>query len=152
MICMETKSGPDKFVNLPSLCPAFNIRAASRIITQIFDDTLKPSGLQITQFAVLVGVQIMDTPSISTLAKGLVMDRTTLTRGLKPLESEGFIKIVSGEDKRTRFVKLTAKGKSAIERTLPYWEKAREIVAKEFGEQNLGGLLKDLESVREIKN
>ncbi len=152
MICMETKSDKNKFVNLPSLCPAFNIRAASRIITQIFDDTLKPSGLQITQFAVLVGVHILDTPSINVLAKGLVMDRTTLTRGLKPLESEGFIKIVSGEDKRTRFVKLTAKGKSAIERTLPYWEKAREIVAKEFGEQNLGGLLKDLESVREIKN
>jgi len=152
MICMETKSKPDKFVNLPSLCPAFNIRAASRIITQIFDDTLKPSGLQITQFAVLVGVHILDTPSINVLAKGLVMDRTTLTRGLKPLESEGFIKIVAGEDKRTRFVKLTAKGKSAIEKTLPYWEKAREIVAKEFGEQNLGGLLKDLESVREIKN
>ena len=149
---MKTKSDQDKFVNLPSLCPAFNIRAASRIITQIFDDTLKPSGLQITQFAVLVGVHIMNTPSISTLAKGLVMDRTTLTRGLKPLENEEFIKIITGEDKRTRFVKLTIKGKSAIDKTLPYWEKAREIVAKEFGEQNLGSLIKDLESVREIKN
>ena len=152
MICMETKSDKNKFVNLPSLCPAFNIRAASRIITQIFDDTLKPSGLQITQFAVLVGVQIMDTPSISTLAKGLVMDRTTLTRGLKPLESEGFIKMITGDDRRTRFVKLTAKGKSVMEKALPYWEEARGIVAKEFGENNLGGLLKDLESVREIKN
>ncbi len=149
---METKSDQNKFVNLPSLCPAFNIRAASRIITQIFDDTLKPSGLQITQFAVLVGVHILDTPSINVLAKGLVMDRTTLTRGLKPLENEGFIKMITGDDRRTRFVKLTAKGKSVMEKALPYWEEARGIVAKEFGEQNLGGLLKDLESVREIKN
>lgn len=149
---MGTKSDQDKFVNLPSLCPAFNIRAASRIITQIFDDALKPSGLQITQFAVLVGVHIMDTPSISTLAKGLVMDRTTLTRGLKPLESEGFLKIITGDDKRTRFVRLTAKGRSAIEKALPYWEKARETVSKEFGENNLGSLIKDLENVREIKN
>ena len=39
-----------------------------------------------------------------------------------------------------------------MEKALPYWEKARGIVAKEFGEQNLGGLLRDLESVREIKN
>ena len=149
---MKIKSDQDKFVNLPSLCPAFNIRATSRVITQIFDDTLKPSGLQITQFAVLVGVHIMNTPSISTLAKGLVMDRTTLTRGLKPLENEGFIKITTGDDKRTRFVKLTSKGKSAIDKTLPYWEKARGIVAKVFGENNLGGLIKDLENVREIKN
>jgi DNA-binding MarR family transcriptional regulator len=152
ILIMETKTDQDKFINLPTLCPAFNIRAASRVITQIFDDTLKPSGLQITQFAVLVGVHIMDTPSISILAKGLVMDRTTLTRSLRPLESEGYIKIISGDDKRTRFVKLTAKGKFAIDKTLPYWEKAREIVAKEFGEKNLGGLIKDLENVREIKN
>ena len=152
ILIMETKTDQDKFINLPTLCPAFNIRAASRVITQIFDDTLKPSRLQITQFAVLVGVHIMDTPSISILAKGLVMDRTTLTRSLRPLESEGHIKIISGDDKRTRFVKLTAKGKSAIDKTLPYWEKAREIVAKEFGEKNLGGLIKDLENVREIKN
>ena len=140
------------FEDLPSLCPAFNIRAASRIITQLFDEILKPSGLQVTQFAVLVGVFILDSPTISKLAKELVMDRTTLTRGLKPLENEGLIKIVSGEDKRTHFVKITTKGKSSLDRTLPYWEKARNVVSKEFGETHLDVLLKDLEKVRDIKN
>ena len=149
---METeKSELKRFFDLPALCPAFNIRAASRIITQLFDEILKPSGLQITQFAVLVGVFTLDSPTISQLAKGLVMDRTTLTRGLKPLESEGLIKITSGEDKRTHFVKLTPKGKSALEKTLPYWEKARTVVSEEFGRKHLDGILKDLASVREIK-
>ena len=150
---VETKKGDlSKCFDLPSLCPAFNIRAASRIITQLFDEILKPSGLQITQFAVLVGVHILDTPSINKLAKGLVMDRTTLTRGLKLLENEELIKIVSGDDKRTRFVKLTPKGKAALERTLPYWENARNAVAEKFGQKNLDDFLKDLVSVREIKN
>ncbi len=150
---METeKSDLKRFFDLPALCPAFNIRAASRIITQLFDEILKPSGLQITQFAVLVGVQILDSPSISKLARGLVMDRTTLTRGLKPLENEGLIKITSGEDKRTHFVKITPKGKTALQKTLPYWEKARMVVSEEFGQKHLDGLLKDLASVREIKN
>ncbi len=153
MICMEIeKSDLKRFFDLPALCPAFNIRAASRIITQLFDEILKPSGMQITQFAVLVGVQILDSPSISKLANGLVMDRTTLTRGLKPLENEGLIKIVSGDDKRTHFVKITPKGKSALQKTLPYWEKARIVVSEEFGQKHLDGLLKDLASVREIKN
>ena len=62
------------------------------------------------------------------------------------------IKTVSGEDKRTRFVKLTPKGKTALEKTLPYWEKARTVVSEEFGEKHLDVLLKDLASVREIKN
>ncbi len=146
------KSDPKRFFDLPALCPAFNIRAASRIITQLFDEILKPSGLQITQFAVLVGVFTLDSPTINQLAKGLVMDRTTLTRGLKPLESEGLIKIISGEDKRTHFVKMTPKGKLALEKTLPYWEKARTVVLEKFGQKHLDGLLKDLASVREIKN
>lgn len=146
------KADLKRFFDLPALCPAFNIRAASRIITQLFDEILKPSGLQITQFAVLVGIHILDSPSISKLARGLIMDRTTLTRGLKPLENEGLIKITSGDDKRTHFVKLTPKGKSALQKTLPYWEKARTVVSEEFGQKHLDGLLKDLASVREIKN
>jgi len=151
-LIMETESNLKRFFDLPALCPAFNIRAASRIITQLFDEILKPSGLQITQFAVLVGVQILDSPSISKLANGLVMDRTTLTRGLKPLENDGLIKIVSGDDRRTHFVKMTSKGKTALQKTLPYWEKARTVVSEEFGQKHLDGLLKDLASVREIKN
>ena len=77
---------------LPSLCPAFNIRAVSRVITQIFDEILKPTGLQITQFAVLVGVASLGSPSINQLAKGLVMDRTTLTRNLKPIDVAEYFK------------------------------------------------------------
>ena len=146
------KSDLKKFFDLPALCPAFNIRAASRVITQLFDEILKPTGLQITQFAVLVGVVSLDSPSINQLAKGLVMDRTTLTRNLKPLEKEGLIKITSGDDKRTHFVKITPKGVKALQKTLPYWEKARTVVSEEFGQKHLDGLLKDLASVREIKN
>lgn len=142
----------DRFSEIPTLCPAFNIRSASRIITQLFDEILKPSGLQVTQFTVLVGVHIFDSPSISNLAKGLVMDRTTITRNLKPLEKEGLIKMESGKDKRTTFVNLTPKGKSAIDKTFPYWEKARSVVSKEFGAKQLEGLLKDLTDVRGIKN
>ena len=148
---METeKVDLKKFFDLPALCPAFNIRAAARVITQLFDDILKPSGLQITQFAVLVGVATLGSPTINQLAKGLVMDRTTLTRGLKPIEKLGLIKIRQGGDRRTYIVELTAKGKSALNKTLPYWKKARATVAEEFGQKHLDGLLKDLSSVREI--
>ena len=129
-IIMETKSDLKKFFDLPALCPAFNIRAASRVITQLFDEILKPSGLQITQFAVLVGITLFGSPTINQLATGLVMDRTTLTRNLKPIEKLGLIKIKQGDDKRTYVVELTAKGKLALNKTLPYWEKARATVSE----------------------
>jgi DNA-binding MarR family transcriptional regulator len=148
---METKkSDLKRFFELPALCPAFNIRAASRVITQIFDEILKPSGLQITQFAVLVGVVSLGSPTINQLAKALVMDRTTLTRNLKPIEKLGLIKIKQGDDKRTYAVELTPKGMSSLNKTLPYWEKARTTVSEEFGQKHLDSLLKDLSIVREI--
>ena len=140
-----------KFFELPALCPVFNIRAASRLITQLFDETLKPSGLQITQFSVLVGIAALGNPTINQLAKILVLDRTTLTRGLRPIEKMGLIKIKKGEDKRTTNLELTAKGVAAMNKTLPYWKKARASVAKEFGDKFLSGLIQDLSSVRDGK-
>ena len=138
-----------EFEELPVLCPVFNIRAAARLFTQLFDDTLKPSGLQITQFSVLVGIGIEGNPTINQLAKTLVMDRTTLTRGLKPLESLGYIKLKKGEHKRTSAIELTQEGIAAMNKTLPYWKKARAVVAEKFGEKFIDGLNKELASVHE---
>ena len=77
-----------KFAKLPALCPVFNVRAASRLLTQLFDDILKPCGLQITQLSILVGIATSENPTINQISKTLVMDRTTLTRGLKQFFQE----------------------------------------------------------------
>lgn len=146
---MKAEINQRELQQLPVLCPVFNIRAASRLITQQFDDALKPSGLQITQFSVLVGIGLNGNPTINQLAKTLVMDRTTLTRGLRPLEAMGLLKIKTGQDKRTSTVELTPKGISAINKTIPYWRKARDSAAKKFGEKFLKALNKELTSFRE---
>ena len=77
---MKAEINQKELEQLPVLCPVFNIRAASRLITQQFDDMLKPSGLQITQFSVLVGIGLEVNPTINQLAKTLVIDRTTLNQ------------------------------------------------------------------------
>lgn len=146
-----TSSNVQEFAKLPTLCPVFNVRAASRLLTQLFDDTLKPSGLQITQLSILVGIVTSKVPTINQLAKTLVMDRTTLTRGLKPLEKTGLIKIKKGDDKRTTLLEVTPKGIKTMNKALPYWKKARDKVANDFGEKFLDGLNKSLASVHQEK-
>jgi len=39
-----------------------------------------------------------------------------------------------------------------MQKTIPYWEKARSTVSNEFGEKNLDKLLKDLEKLRTVNN
>ena len=137
-----------------STCACFNLRKASRAVTHHFDEILKPSGLLITQFTLLVAVAMAETGTINELAEILVMDRTTLTRNLKPLDREGWLKIEPGQDQRTRLVSLTPNGKAALIEALPLWKQAQDSVVEVFGQQRLNVLLSSLTEatalVREI--
>ncbi|WP_424101859.1 MarR family winged helix-turn-helix transcriptional regulator [Moorena producens] len=117
----------------PDQCTCFNLRKATRVVTQIFDDKLRPSGLRATQFSILAVMAGAKSSTINKLAQTLAMDRTTLTRNLKPLEKQGLIEISPGEDRRTRLVALTAKGQENLTQALPLWEQAQTEVIEKLG-------------------
>ena len=115
-------------------CACLNIRKSSRIITQLFDHALKPSGIKATQFTLLGVLAKEGETAIKELASSLGMDRTTLTRGIVRLETKGLIKSRAGDDARKRFVVLTTQGIKKLNDTIPYWEKAQDAVEKQLGE------------------
>jgi len=115
-------------------CACFNVRKTSRMITQLFDHALKPSGIKITQFTLLGVLANAGEMAINELANSLGMDRSTLTRGIVRLEAAGLVKSREGDDARQRFVKLTTKGIKKINDTIPYWKKAQDAMEKELGE------------------
>jgi DNA-binding MarR family transcriptional regulator len=125
-------------------CACATLRETSRTLTRMYDEALKPSGLLATQYIVLVAIQKDQPATIGQLAETLVMDRTTLTRNLKPLEKSGLIASGKGEDSRTHVVSLTIKGKAAIEKTFPLWRKVQGHVATTLGSKRLAHLLSDL--------
>ena len=71
----------------PANCTFANLRKASRTVSQAYNDALRPAGLKATQFTLLATLNKRGEVSVSELAAALVMDRTTLTRNLKPLEA-----------------------------------------------------------------
>lgn len=116
-----------------SVCVGFNIRKASRAISQYYESVLKPSGIRGTQFTLLATIRSAGKPTINELAEALVMDRTTLTRNLQALEKQGLVKIGQGIDRRTRNVSLTRKGTDRLLAAIPYWEKAQENMIEHLG-------------------
>lgn len=128
-------------------CLNFNLRKADRAVSQVYDKALAGSGLKSTQFMLLNGVALSGGASISTLAEAMVMDRTTLTRNLAPLERDGLIAIVPGADRRTRAVEITAKGRARLESTLPLWHAAQRRLTRALGTANADRLLEQLRSV-----
>jgi DNA-binding MarR family transcriptional regulator len=128
-------------------CLAFGIRKAARVMTQRYNEALAPTGLRSTQFMVLNAISRADGVSINQLADGLVMDRTTLTRNLKPLQKSGLVELGPGPDARTKAVRLTGPGRKALRKALPLWAKAQKATKEALGASRSGRLQKDLREV-----
>ncbi len=126
-------------------CVCYNLRKASRVVTRIFDQHLEEAGLSSTQFQILGAIARHDNLSISQLAELMLMDRTTLTRNLKPMEKARWIRpFDEGEDRRRRSVQLTAAGERTLEKAMPLWERAQEDVLARAGDENTKALLVNL--------
>lgn len=131
-------------------CTLMHVRKASRVITQLYDEALQPSGLLSNQFTILVTLARVGSATMNTLAQQLVMDRTTLTRNLKPVEKKGLIEIKPGQDKRTRLVSLTALGENTLEQALPRWEQAQSQVIATLGEKQWRAFLAGLSHTAQL--
>lgn len=144
---MKTQSSKIDLSESPN-CLGFNIRKAMRAVSQHYDKVLAPTGLRGTQFSILAILSSVDTLTISELAEYLVMDRTTLTRNLKPLENDGYLKVLPGlQDRRSRRIELTAAGKKVLKVALPYWQKAQTEMVDFMGKTNAKRFIDDLRIV-----
>jgi DNA-binding MarR family transcriptional regulator len=103
-------------------------------------------GLNITQYSILRVIE-RDQISVSALGRGMVMDRTSVTRALAPLERDGLVRnLPRGDDKRTRIVSLTKKGKKLLANARPLWDDAQKTFLDLIGDNRwitIRSLLKD---------
>lgn len=125
-------------------CTCQNLRKAARAVTQYYEAALEPSGLKVTQLPVLAVPASRGPLPMSRLADELVMDRTTLTRNLRPLEKAGLIRVRRGEDKRARIVEITDAGRAALAKALPLWKKAQAEMVDNLGRFQWGVLMDNL--------
>jgi DNA-binding MarR family transcriptional regulator len=134
----------DRCAAVGATCACFAIRRASRAVTQLYDEVLQPSRLRVTQFTVLVALSLAGPVPITRLGDRLVMDRTTLTRNLRPLQKQGWIATAPGEDGRVRVVTLTTQGERALAKALPLWRQAQARIVGRLGAGRLARLQGDL--------
>ena len=139
-----------KIARLGRSCPLGHLRRATRMMERIFDKVLRPSGLRGSQLPVLAVTALIGPATMSNLAERLVMDRTTLTRNLKPLEKRGLIKIAAGEDRRTREVSLTPEGEQVMTQVMPLWESSQKLVIEELGNRWHRELMENLSEVKSL--
>jgi DNA-binding MarR family transcriptional regulator len=106
-------------------CVCSNLRRATRVITKLYDDSLKPTGLKVSQFGLLSHLMALGSSTLSELAEDMVLDRTTLTRNVEILEARGLVLSEEGEDRRERQLRLSDKGVAAVSAAYPLWQVAQ---------------------------
>jgi DNA-binding MarR family transcriptional regulator len=125
----------------PSICSCVNLRRAARAITRVYDRNLVPVSLKITQYSVLANVARSGPLSVSSLARILRLDRTTLVRNLKALETAGFIENHPEVlDPRERVVRITSMGLQTVEQAQPLWKAAQRQIEAQIGTDGLAQL------------
>ena len=118
-------------VALPCVCAS--LRRASRAVTQLYEDALRPLGLGATQFSVLQALSMTGSVTQRTLGEILGMDSTTLTRTLRILIRRGWVKKIRGEDRREWHIGLTKAGNTQLKLALPRWQEAQARLRQALG-------------------
>lgn len=132
------------FLAINAQCCCFNLRKITRVITQYYDRSLEPSGLRCTQFNLLINLINSSAKTLTEMAEGLMMDRTTLTRNLRPLEKLGLITSSHVHDKRSKAYVLSELGTQTLYKGIPLWEAAHKRMMAEFGQDKYVHLLSEL--------
>ena len=143
MSSIDTRNHPTQ-VRIAWHCTCFNVRRASRAVTEYYDGVMAPSRVKATQFTMLGAVALMGPASVTRLAEHLALDRTTLTRNLKVLAQQGLVSISAGEDRRERVVRLTDEGQAAIDRAMPLWHEAQSALVDKLGEDRWRRMIEDM--------
>jgi len=131
-------------------CNCFYLRRAARLITRQYAETMKPAGLNTGQYTVLACLSHRDSLTITELAAMMGLERTSLSRALRPMEKDQLVSLSPEESQRCRYVTLTAKGKSAYEKALPYWNKAQQDFSEQLGSEEVEVLRKLLKRTAEV--
>jgi DNA-binding MarR family transcriptional regulator len=125
----------------PRGCTCFRLQRLTRRVTAVYNRALAPIGMRVTQYSLLSHLRHADPIPLSVLAETLDMDRTTLSRNLRPLTDAGWVEVKgSPDDARVRLVALTGDGQAQLQLARIHWRRAQEEVNSTIGADELARL------------
>ncbi|MEN7529363.1 MarR family transcriptional regulator [Cupriavidus sp. DL-D2] len=124
-------------------CVMTRARQISRVLTATYDQALRPFGINATQFTLLVLVHELGPISRADLGRRNHHDRSTLTRNLQPLLTEGWIAedVAEAADGRSRPLSVTRAGKLVLKDAGPAWAEAQAIATTLIGADGVTAIM-----------
>jgi DNA-binding MarR family transcriptional regulator len=118
-------------------CIAVRLRLLNRVITNFYDDALRPLGLKVSQLNILIVTARLGLARPAQVCEILQLDASTLSRNVRPLQAHGWLEVVPEQDGRVQPFRLTSQGKRLIEKAVPAWEKAQRQATELLGREGI---------------
>jgi DNA-binding MarR family transcriptional regulator len=145
---LDSVVSKDVIAEMFKSCALMRSRLISKVITGIYDEELRPLKIGSAHFAVLVVICQIGPATRAEMGRILHLDRSTLTRDLKEILSEGWAEeIQKGADGRSRPIVLTMAGRDLLYRAVPAWQAAQEHAKALLGK---GGVIAIVDIVNRI--
>jgi DNA-binding MarR family transcriptional regulator len=123
---------------IATTCIAVRMRLLNRVITNFYDDALRPLGLKVSQLNILIVAAKLGFARPTQVCEILHLDTSTLSRNVERMRANGWLEVVPDEDARAQPFRLTSQGKRLIEKAIPAWEQAQRHAAKLLGDDGIG--------------
>lgn len=131
-----------------SECVAVRLRMLNRVITNIYDDALRPLDLKVSQMNILVAAAKMGTARPVEVCEHLHLDVSTLSRNVERMKARGWLEVVPDEDGRSQPFRLTPPGRQLLDKAIPAWSEAQQQVKKVLGDGFVEQLNQAMQRVR----
>jgi DNA-binding MarR family transcriptional regulator len=128
-------------------CLAFAFRRTARAVTKAYDAALAPFRLRSSQFAILVAVAKTQPVAVGDLANLLLVDPSTLSRGLLLMQRQRLVAVSGRSAMRQRFVTLSPQGARKLDDSIPGWRKVQAQFIKLMGSNHWKELQREFETV-----
>ena len=132
-------------------CIAVRLRLLNRVVTNFYDDALRPLGLKVSQLNILIVTARLGLARPVQVCDILHLDTSTLSRNVERMRAHGWLEVVPGEDARTQSFRLTAQGRRLIERAVPAWEEAQRQASELLGAEGVALLDLTAKKLRQAK-
>jgi DNA-binding MarR family transcriptional regulator len=133
----------DVIAEMASTCVLMRMRLISRVLTGFYDEELRPFGIGSPQFALLGAISMIEPATRAEIGRFHRQDRSTLTRNLKIILSEGWMEEIQGEASgRGRPIVLTKKGRDLLRSAEPVWRLAQARAKALLGKDGMSVITK----------
>jgi DNA-binding MarR family transcriptional regulator len=107
-------------------CLGYRTRRLARAITRLYNDCLRPLGLNLTEMNLLAAIAAQGSVQPAKLGPAMALEKSTLSRNSGRLVERGWVELRDPPDGRGVLLALTARGEQVLLQALPAWKQAQQ--------------------------